>query len=57
MESLVSDNDYEVHLGGTAKPGIQKTLDCRRDLRHLCGRPRQCSELWLGFAQEEQNLT
>jgi hypothetical protein len=28
------------HLGGTAKSGIQKTLDCRGDLRNLCGCPR-----------------
>jgi hypothetical protein len=30
MKTLISDHDYELHLGGTAKPGIQKTLDCRR---------------------------
>ena len=39
------DHDYELHLGSTAKPGIQKTLDCRSDLRNLCGRPRQRSDL------------
>jgi len=35
------DYDYELDLGGTAKPSIQKTLDCHGDLRNLCGRPRQ----------------
>jgi hypothetical protein len=39
MKTLISDYDYELHLGGTAKPGIQKTLDCRGDLRNLCGPP------------------
>ena len=39
------DHDYELHLGSMAKPGIQKTLDCRSDLRNLCGRPRQRSDL------------
>ena len=34
MKTLISDHDYELHLGGTAKPGIQKTLDCRGDLQH-----------------------
>ena len=24
------DDDCELHLNGTAKPGIQETLDCRR---------------------------
>jgi len=33
------DRDYELHLGGTAKPGIQKVLDCRGNLRYLRGRP------------------
>ena len=32
-------------MNGTAKPGIQKTLGCRGDLRNLCGRPRQRSDL------------
>jgi hypothetical protein len=45
MKSNISDHDYELHLGGTAKPGIQKTLDCRGDLRDLCGRPRKRSDL------------
>src|SRR5271165_936234 len=40
MKTLISDHDYELYLGGTAKPGIQKTLDCRGDLRYLCGRPQ-----------------
>ena len=39
------DHDYELHLGSTAKPGIQKTLDSRIDLWELCGRPRQRSNL------------
>jgi len=39
------DHDYELHLDGTAKPGIQKTLDCRGNLRNLCGRARQRSDL------------
>src|SRR6266481_9408791 len=39
------DHDYQLHLGGTAKPCIQKTLDCRSDLRNLCGRARQRSDL------------
>ena len=34
MKTLISDHDYELNLGGTAKPGIQKTLDCRGDLRY-----------------------
>ena len=45
MESLISDHDHELHLGGTAEPGIQTTLDCRSDLRNLCGRPRHRSDL------------
>jgi hypothetical protein len=24
MKTLISDHDYELHLGSTAKPGIQK---------------------------------
>ena len=28
MKSLISDYEYELHLGGTAKSGIQKTLVC-----------------------------
>jgi MFS family permease len=34
MKTLISDHDEELHLGGTAEPGIQKTLDCRGDLRY-----------------------
>ena len=34
------DHDYKLHLGSTAKPGIQKTLDYRSNLRNLGGRPR-----------------
>jgi hypothetical protein len=45
MKALISDHDYELYLGGTAKTGIQKTLDCRGDLRNLCGRPRWRSDL------------
>jgi hypothetical protein len=26
MKSLISDHDYELQLGGTAKSGVQKTL-------------------------------
>ena len=29
MKLLIPDHDYELYLGGTAKPAIQKTLDCR----------------------------
>jgi hypothetical protein len=39
------DHEQKLHLDGTAKPGIQKTLDCHRDLRNLRGRPRQRSDL------------
>src|SRR5260370_39471988 len=39
------DHDYDLHLGGTAKPSIQKTLDCRGNLRNLCGRTRPRSDL------------
>ena len=28
MKNLILDHDYELHLGGTAKPDTQKTLDC-----------------------------
>jgi hypothetical protein len=38
-EMKTADHEYELHLDGTAKPGIQKTLDCRGNLRNLCGRP------------------
>ena len=38
MKTLISNHDYELHLGGTAKPGIQKTLDCHGNLRNLRGR-------------------
>ena len=37
MKTLILDYDYELHLGGTAKSGIQKSLDSRGDLRYLCG--------------------
>ena len=40
MKSLISDYENVFHLGGTAKPGIQKTLDCRGDFRNLRSRPR-----------------
>src|ERR1700758_2209752 len=39
------DHEQKLHLDRTAKPGIQKTLDCHRDLRNLRGRPRQRSNL------------
>ena len=45
-KTITSDHDYELDLGGTAKPGIQKTLECRADLRNLCGHPRQRSD-WM----------
>ena len=45
MKTLISDHDYELHLGGTAKPGIQETLDCRGHLWNLRGRSRQRSDL------------
>jgi hypothetical protein len=38
MKGLIPDHEYKLHLGGIAKPGIQKTLDCRSDVRNLCGR-------------------
>jgi MFS family permease len=38
-------HEQKLHLDGTAKPGIQKTLDCDRDLRNLCSRPRQRRDL------------
>jgi hypothetical protein len=44
MKTLILDYDEELHLGGTAKPGMQKTLDCRGDLRNLCGCPRSCPD-------------
>jgi len=37
MKTLISDHDYELHFGGTAKPGIQKTLDCRAGVDAGCG--------------------
>jgi hypothetical protein len=36
MKTLIPDYDYELHLGGTAKPGIKKPLDSRGDLLYLC---------------------
>jgi hypothetical protein len=38
MKTLISDHDYKLHLGGTAKPGIQKTLGCRADLESRLAR-------------------
>jgi hypothetical protein len=35
MKSNISNHDYELHLGGTAKPGIQKTRVCGGDLGYL----------------------
>ena len=40
MKTLIS-HDRELYLGGTAKPGIRKTLVCRSDLRYLRGRARR----------------
>jgi hypothetical protein len=45
MKSLLSNHEYEVQLGGHAKPGIQNSLDCRGDLRNLCGRSRHRNDL------------
>src|SRR6516162_1171300 len=39
------DHEQKLHLGGTAKPGIQKTLDWYSDFRNLRCRPRQRSNL------------
>jgi hypothetical protein len=39
------DHEQKLQLDCTEKPGIQKTLDCHRDLRNLCGRSRQRSNL------------
>ena len=39
------DHEQKLHLDGPEKPGIQKTLDGHGDLRNLCGRPRQRSNL------------
>ena len=44
MKTLISDH-YELHLGGTAKSGIQKTRVCGGHLGYLHGRPRQRSDL------------
>ena len=49
--------DYErkLHLDGTEKPGIQKTLDGDGNLWNLRSRPRQCGDLddkcfyWIAF--------
>jgi hypothetical protein len=38
MESLISGHDHVLHLAATAKPGTQKAVECRRDLRKVCGR-------------------
>ena len=35
------DHERKLHLDGTEKPSIQKTLDCYSDFRNLRGRPRQ----------------
>jgi hypothetical protein len=38
--------DHEkLQLDGTEEPDFQKTLDCHGDLRNLCGRSRQRSNL------------
>src|ERR1700757_2302406 len=39
------DHEQKLHLDGTAKPNVQKTLDRHGDLRHLCGRSRQRRDL------------
>jgi len=45
MKSLISDYEYELYLGGTAKSGIQKTRIRGGDLGYLHGRPWQRSDL------------
>ena len=39
------DHEPKLYLDGSAKLGIQKTLDCHGDLRHLRGRSRQRRDL------------
>ena len=39
------DHEQKLHLDSTKKPGIQKTVDCHSDLRHLRGSPRQRRDL------------
>ena len=43
MKTLIHEN--ELHLGGTEKPGIQKTLVCRGDFRNLHG--RESAATWM----------
>jgi hypothetical protein len=45
MKSLISDYEYELRLGGTAKSGIQKTRIRGDDLGYLHGHPWQRSDL------------
>jgi hypothetical protein len=44
MKSLISDYEYELHLGGTAKSGIQKTLVCAV-ISGTCVVVNDCSDL------------
>ena len=39
------DHEQKLQLDGTEEPDFQKTLDCHGDLRHLCSRSRQRSNL------------
>ena len=39
------DHERKLHLDGTEKPGIQKTVDCYGNLRNLRSRPRQHGDL------------
>ena len=39
------DHERKLHVDGTQKPGIQKTLDRHGDLRNLRGGPRQRRDL------------
>jgi hypothetical protein len=49
VKILISDHDYKLHSGGTAKPRIERTLDCRWGgikTNRLCvaGRPQSEAE-------------
>src|SRR6516164_5037254 len=40
-EMKAPDHERKLHVDGTEKPGIQKTLDCHGNLWNLRSRPRQ----------------
>src|SRR5271169_302149 len=44
-EMKIPDHEQKLQLDSTEKPGFQETVDCHRDLRNLCGRPRQRGDL------------